>query len=345
MLGFLAAMLGGGCSLFSDLDSTRGTPSSADASAGAAGFSGAAGDAAVEGAAGGKADADLDATADVPDSNAPCATLGRQCVTAAPPGWIGPVAVHAGATAASCGGDYPTSLLAKDLVHADLQQPASSCACSCDADPGATCGLATLKSHNASNCANPIGSWNGAFGSCSTIPNICVSAYMKATVALQAGPCTPKTAHSLPPAQWGTEARACGGATPAGSCDAGESCMPQTPPGAQLCIYTPGDTTCPAAEFTERQVFFDGATDGRACSACTCGSPVGSCSGGTMTLHAGGTCSGGSTTLPIGACLQANVCNFKYATASTPSVSCAASKSTLSGALTAANPITFCCKP
>jgi len=60
------------------------------------------------------------------------------------------------------------------------------------------------------------------------------------------------------------------------------SCSPEPPSSFEVCVYATGDVVCPQ-DWTKRSVFFEGGTDNRECSACTCSPPTGgSC---TVQIH------------------------------------------------------------
>jgi hypothetical protein len=110
-------------------------------------------------------------------------------------------------------------------------------------------------------------------------------------------------------------------------------------------VYVDGDATCPAG-FTERLDTAEDATDTRACSACTCGSLAGTCTGRIDIVDR---CSG----LPIlyasvafGGCTPAAAYASPRASGNyTPNGSCPPSSVSPTGAATPTAVRTVCCAP
>ncbi|MCA9591953.1 MAG: hypothetical protein KC776_01540 [Myxococcales bacterium] len=349
LLPFAAAGCLAACTVFSSLDDLKGDPN--DPGGGGSsdgGFAAAAGTAGVAANAG-DSGSDADSGEDPDAASTECAALGKQCLPGAPQGWLGPVALNVATGApAACAGDYPTSALATDVVHGDLDAGTSSCSCACDPPTGATCSSASVGGYGNGVCTTPVTGqiWTVKDGECFSLPAICVSTNVRATSTLSAGPCTPKPAHTLPTPSWATEARACQTSSTAGLCGSGETCLPSKPSGSSMCIYVLGDTACPTTGYSEKHLFYTGVSDSRECSACSCGTPKGGCSAGTLSFYNNGAgCMGvPSSTTSMASCGSHGFCSMKYAAAK-PSVSCTPSASTLSGSVSATGAQTFCCMP
>jgi hypothetical protein len=82
-------------------------------------------------------------------------------------------------------------------------------------------------------------------------------------------------------------------------CEDRESCMPKIeglPSGYRSCIYRHGAQECPAAWSGERFVVYErtadklGYLDGRDCTLCSCGAPIGSACAGHLRTFADGAC-------------------------------------------------------
>jgi len=86
------------------------------------------------------------------------------------------------------------------------------------------------------------------------------------------------TTRTIPAIRWSAAHVAC---TPPTRCETNGSCVPALGQGQQLCVFASGDVGRPAG-FTRKLSTSDDVTDGRSCSACTCGAPTGSCSGEVM---------------------------------------------------------------
>jgi hypothetical protein len=143
-------------------------------------------------------------------------------------------------------------------------------------------------------------------------------------------------------------------------CGAGTHCLPR-PSGSfvgGLCISNPSDIPCPAGPFTARHVFYGGFTEGRGCSACTCGAASGMSCSTTITIYSmipppTTTCSGVVTTFNVdstnGGCvnLQNNPA-VAGRTATAPAITggmCPASGGTPTGTAMPTAAVTFCCIP
>ena len=83
-------------------------------------------------------------------------------------------------------------------------------------------------------------------------------------------------------------------------CEDRGSCMPKLeglPSGYQSCIYRPGEHECPAEWSSERFVVYErtedkpGYIDGRDCTPCSCGAPIGSACVGRFRTFEDGACS------------------------------------------------------
>ncbi len=197
----------------------------------------------------------------------------ERCVPDVPAGWSGPVVL----ADAGCPAAYPEAGLA---LNASLQPGVYTCGCNCGVQ-SVSCGL-YLENEGipfapAQSCQSP------------PFDDECLSAVADATCSqtLTEVPATPS---------WSEEQTACGGATAGEACGEAGSCYAADAGG--LCIAQDGEHACPAG-FGEPSIYYQGFTDTRSCSACTC-SPQGQacsisaeiCSVGfeQITLQSGGSC-------------------------------------------------------
>jgi hypothetical protein len=90
--------------------------------------------------------------------------------------------------------------------------------------------------------------------------------------------CTPQLAANIPDTGWDNAYLGCELPT---SCETGGKCTPALAAGEELCVYVNDNVACPAG-FPNRIDTWDGANDNRSCSACTCGAPTGTCTGGIL---------------------------------------------------------------
>jgi hypothetical protein len=75
----------------------------------------------------------------------------------------------------------------------------------------------------------------------------------------------------LPPPVYQDELRLCKSTSLAGTCEAGELCLPPTD--TNLCIYAAGSPQCPA-DWPDARSIVVGVDDQRGCSECTCEGPT-----------------------------------------------------------------------
>jgi hypothetical protein len=161
-------------------------------------------------------------------------------------------------------------------------------------------------------------------------------------VARSLAGCTALPSSSLSPNTWQTTVLSCGGGLSTGGCDGGGECYPALPGSGPLCVHALGDLACPEG-FPARQVFFQGVTDNRSCSDCTC-----SASGQAGPL-VGEVCSVGffTATLDEGEelCLNSSDGDGIHVlpSAHISSGSCEAEGGAASGTAVPADPVTVCC--
>jgi hypothetical protein len=158
------------------------------------------------------------------------------------------------------------------------------------------------------------------------------------------------------PAQWEAFGLGCSGALQGAGCDVGSVCQPisAVPFRPGLCIYKAGDNACPVGKFSQQFVYFEKADDTRACSACACGAPTGATCDATIKIYGDvgvNKCMTEIASFNAGGCanLMGNPDVFGRAativgpTGGTCGVTAGGGQAT--GALTPANPTTFCCIP
>jgi hypothetical protein len=79
-------------------------------------------------------------------------------------------------------------------------------------------------------------------------------------------------------ATWGRYGVACERMPDAAAgCTTADSCVPRSPTAltAGICIHHDGDIPCPSSRFSDRHVLYGMLADTRACTACSCGVPMG----------------------------------------------------------------------
>lgn len=202
--------------------------------------------------------------------------------------------------------------------HADLVAPSMCEACACEPSTG-SCALPSTLTASTDTCGNFAGGtltsfdapapWDGHCDDTTQVPTGAALSLTIGAVAITENGCAvaPPVPAKVIASHWKTFARACDGKDWTPGRLSRSTCIPEndpTPPGFSLCIYQNGENDCPAADasnvFTERHVFYQGTQDDRQCSACGCGSPIGSLCTGTISIYKGDnlTCSA-SPLVPI----------------------------------------------
>jgi hypothetical protein len=316
----------------------------AGAAGGMGGSAGTGGVAGSTGGAGGKVDA---GAGDVAVAH-PCDTTTNACIANAPNGWTGPTAMVIGAGAPpACPGTFPT---VGSPLFGSLNEGTPSCGCTCSAATNLSCsGSAQLwKVGNQLQCDLV------STGTPTTIPpgatcpaSLANGLWKTAIPQVSGGSCTAQTTNTLPVPTWGREARTCGGAVaaPADDCAATAKCLPKPPSPYKMCITAPGAQACPAGIYATQYVLYSSFMDSRSCSACSCGSPAGSCGMvSTFSDACNGQISAGGTR---GGCFTVNSGGGGAAATYTqsPQGTCVASGGALAGAVTKRDEVTYCCAP
>lgn len=273
-----------------------------------------------------------------------CGSDGAECVPAVPADWSGPVLLAMGASQLpSCPTAFPT--VDPTARYANLNAPAATCGCSCGTPKNPTCTAALLKEYSGPSnaCLAETGSHTVGLN-CGPVSFSLSSTSLRASGVLSSGGCTPTPTKSVPTANWGLQARVCTGANIKTDCSTGEVCAPPATAGFDLCIQRSGDQTCPTS-YPTKQVVFAGFDETRGCSACTCGSAAGTCTG-TVHLSQQDTCtpSLGSVSLYQCVSVTAGVNFARYAPNAALNVACPPSTVSPTGAATPKTPTTFCCR-
>jgi hypothetical protein len=295
----------------------------------------------------------------------PLCTAGYSCNAQPPVGWQGPIELYAGMAPPQCATPY-----ANDVLDGNegLNAPSAQCSCACGAVGGADCsGSVDWTVYSDLACSTPCATGvmppnNGNFcestNGCSRTGSFEVVA---GAPLLNVASCSPAPSTKVPPYTWSTIARACGysGPTDTGGCTGGDLCLakPSSPFGPRPCIWQTGSTTCPNGPYSQQQIVYGGASDGRGCTQCTCGSPTGvTCNlNGSLSTYAvfGSPCSNlvatatpGGGCVTIGGMFMGGAAGIQGSVSATPQGgSCQASSVTATGTATPSMPTTVCCAP
>lgn len=287
------------------------------------------------------------------------------CVAPAPPPWSGPFALYDGVSSNPLPG-CPTNFDGSSAIDASGQlswQPAQCSTCACSSPSGASCPASNPTFwDNSSSCQSGC-FWSSQSppppGACLTVSGFdttnCSSG--PASVAVPSpvatgGTCSPSSqSPTLPPFTWGEAARVCAPKATGGGCGA-NVCAPM-PSGQympKLCILSQaGAVSCPSGPYTSKHVFYQGALDTRACSGCTCGSPVGVACTGTLSLYKDSNCSSVLASFPVptacGGFTPGSLQSLKYVAGSATGGACTPSGGQPSGIVAPNQAITVCCLP
>jgi len=288
-----------------------------------------------------------------------CATSGFACAVEAPTGWQGPFALYEGnaANAPSCGA---VTQVVDARAGLATPSPAQCASCTCQNATGTSCGPVPIEGQNGA-CAGS--------GSTETIPpntcimrgygtmlgdNVAAGGVRFSLPPVTGGSCAPTVAKPTPnnPAlSWATTAVGCTtlvATTP--GCNAGEVCsaVPAPPFFAKLCIAQDGDVAaCPGAPYSQRHLYYKGASDTRDCAACGCAGPNPANCSAVVSTGTSTTCASPENVTNAPACLVRDPGSFYYmkATTTLPAVTCPATGGAATGTAVPAAPITVCCEP
>lgn len=280
----------------------------------------------------------------VPDAESPLApSLGCpfECLPPAPANWSGPSAVYVGPAEGrptTCSGPYPRLEVE---AHDTASAAAAECTCAAgDASAGAC--LVTGRRFNQTGCKTELPSFTQRIPG---DPGCVVPSYASVNIAppvYEPGACSfepPKV--TRPPVVFGAVEVACGLAQVA-ACESRPDCIKAPGPSApfgRLCIFTAGERPCPSEDYSVRFVGHRTVVDDRDCEACT-GTSTGTCDPlGVRAANAD--CSSATNTLEAGAC-KSSPAGIDLRGVGPFDAGCQGS-SAPRGAISSADPITFCC--
>jgi hypothetical protein len=303
-----------------------------------------------------------DAPADSPLETGPDAgcTGTMSCAPAAPSGWTGPLALWEGTSGApACGSAFP--LVAFDGGFS-VTSPPANCTCACGTPTAATCGPITMQ-FGQGGCTAACGPDGGlltvANGTCGTATNYSSQCGATMEVAISGstasgGSCALDASTSVPAWSWGSRAIACQptSQSPVG-CPAGEQCVPspQSPFEAHFCVLQAGSASCPAGAYSVQHLYYAGASDTRACTACGCGAPTGvDCNANAhVTTWNSNNClnnqTGDITPLPAGCSTPAASMHGAFFQTTPSGGACPASGGQPTGSVAEQGLTTICCTP
>ena len=280
------------------------------------------------------------AGSDAGDAAASCGT-DETCVPFAPGDWLGPFAVWTGAAGddpPSC----PSALPTEELTAQAEPVGADACKCNCTTSGLGCPDTVTIQGYPDLACSSTTCTPFTVGTSCVDLSNNCGTIAAAQIDPVQpTGSCASGSVGLAEP-KWNKQVRACSG----GICEGG-ACIAADVDFAKTCIFKSGDEQCPSGTtFTERELYYQGADDTRACSETTCPCSLdGTC--GYVDLFSDTACSvpitGASASLSLSAC-YANVKSGHFATANALACVPSAAAGKPSGSLTPTGPVTVCCQ-
>jgi hypothetical protein len=302
---------------------------------------------------------------DTRDAECPCSSAGtHQCVGEAPADWSGPMALATAAATSSSPSCTATGYERQVLsLFGEMDEGSAVCDCRCSTPSGMSCAPSvpvhtgtTNTSCDAIGTGNPdpqeysVG--NGLGPEC--IINIQNARHRPMPPGFTVtGTCTPQPTANVEDAAWTRRMVACetNDSDPAG-CATAELCVPElVNPLERFCIYRTGSHACPAGPYSVQTLYYDGFTDDRACTSCTCGAPSGSCQGNLRFAYgAGGSCGGTEIAMvPYGSCVDITTAYPGSRMVGngpiTPQGQCTPNGGALQGGVVRAGEVTVCCMP
>ncbi len=289
------------------------------------------------------------------DASNPCALT---CVPGVPLGWSGPYVISettGGPPApapAGCADSYSSEAYSG---YASPHAPAATCSCRCGPAEGGTCAPPTVTLYNDPTCDSPseCDSVDASAGACVTFSASCTGTYMiVGTPHALPGRCRATGTADVPDAGWTASVRLCGPAdASAAACSGGKVCVPPVPDAgfeSTYCVVNAGGepVACPPGPYSHQRVYYGGATDDRGCSACVCGAPDASCSGGTYTTHKKAGCGSNSTPFSTPqSCVSVggDKSGIYNGSAVLTSGACVPDGGVATGSFTPTTPTTICC--
>lgn len=223
-----------------------------------------------------------------------CADEDGICTLDFPDEWEGPVAMITwadGEETPECAGGYDIPV-ALSLSNA-LSAPDAACTCECGDASGGSCEgeLSIFRTALVQGGCFPLGAVevtgieaNSAETISETGP-IGLALDDNIPPTYSGGSCNASDSESVPPATFASHVALCAATPLEGECDEDTLCMPTAaPPQSEaVCIWQAGDAACPSGwGYDDRTVVYQGIDDDRGCSDCSCGSPSGACTDGSV---------------------------------------------------------------
>ncbi len=286
------------------------------------------------------------------DTSSPGCDAPNRCVDPAPAGWSGPGASFLGdidAATPPCASPYPLPALE---TEGGLDVPAASCDCDCTPPGDAYCDGGTVTyNQNSATCDLPATSYaisDGCADFGAEYFSIRYFEFDATGVQVFGSNCTAVSNFDIPAPSHQIAVVTCDGGDTVGSCDGDALCMPvpADPFQDRLCIWQDGDLECPAdTVYTVKELYFDGVSDDRECSPCSCGALAGTCTNASVTLRADNACVGASgNAIAAGGCGNGGtVAPNSASLTATPNPSCTPGGGNLGGDVVEQGPHTLCC--
>ncbi len=286
-----------------------------------------------------------------PDA-APPAHCPLGCLPPAPPGWTGPSATYDGVPNAKPT-ECPTPYTQPEIsAHQGAAAEPATCSCGDFVVKDAKCAAGVeLWQSSGCNSGQPVldGTAN-APGPCHSVSNGAYGYIRVTTPTLTRGSCTYPSPQKTAPEPTFDKAQVACGLPQVAACDGRADCVATPVPAApftRLCIHKDGDAPCPSADYANRIVAYKQVDDTRDCSPCE-GTPAGGACGSRWGISANdGQCAAGipPTTNAVDACVSNPGIGARVNVGALlpTGITCTTTGGAPTGAVTATEPVTFCC--
>lgn len=271
---------------------------------------------------------------------------GLGCAPELPEGWSGLAALYEGPDGELDCGEGSDAAIRGGV--GELSAPHTCSTCQCSLPAGVICTPPTVSIYNGVTCTEPPVATLVVDANC---PQTLGVVSVKTTVlsAPAGGSCEPSGGVlTAPEPTFEAFAVVCDAPREAAgeACGEGGACrvIPAPPFEPAFCVYKTGNIPCPPS-FPERRVVYGEVEDGRECTECDCGNPVGATCPDPLKGHTNASCGGGVLGSVPNDTLCHDITAFASINRDPPATggSCAPVGGQAAGSAEPASPTTVCC--